>query len=421
MAFWFKRLKPEILVAKVIFKIILEAVSMIPPLLLDVQSHHNVLDMCAAPGSKTAQIIEKLHENAEEPTGLVIANDSNYDRSCLLVSQIRRLCSPNSMVTNHDAQNFPFIYRDIDGFSTPLLFDRVLADVPCTGDGTLRKNKGIWSTWSPCQANHLFKVQTLIFQRGVELLKIGGMIVYSTCSFNPIENEAVVAHLLNTCGGSLELLDVSDKLPALKRSPGLSTWKVMGGKDSQLFDRIEDVPICKENRSICKELFPPENVSSLGLEKCMRILPQAQDTGGFFVAVFRKTGSFGSLDSKQPIEKVAVAPVVLQTLESEKNESDSKRIKVQDEEPKDEVKTKKSKRSDPRVWTRKEADFLFLDGQCKDVSEIVSFYGLNSTLSRDNFLVRSDKEQKQIIYYCSDGIKQIIQARNAYKLQVNFH
>lgn len=419
----------------------LEAVSMIPPLLLDVESHHTVLDMCAAPGSKTAQIIEMLHANSDYPTGLVIANDSNYDSSCLLVRQIRRLCSPNSMVTNHDAQNFPFIYRDIDGLSTPLLFDRILADVPCSGDGTLRKNKAIWKTWSPSQANHLFKVQTLVFQRGVELLKIGGTIVYSTCSLNPVENEAVVANILNICGGSLELIDVSEKLQGLVRSPGISTWKIMGGKDAQLFDRFEDVPMCKENRSICKELFPPENASTLGLEKCLRILPHAQDTGGFFVAVFRKVASFGSIDSKLPVKKSEVVPNLLDSLEA--SVPNPKRIKIdgntQEIEPTQEIgeedtqdisveptqeiaveqKPKKTKRQEhQKEWTRKESDFIFLDGACKDVEDITQFYGIKDTLSRDNYIVRSDKEKKQNIYYCSTSIKQIIQARNAYKLHV---
>ncbi|KAG9541048.1 S-adenosyl-L-methionine-dependent methyltransferase, partial [Aureobasidium melanogenum] len=114
-----------------------EAVSMIPPLLLDVQSHHTVLDLCAAPGSKSAQLVEMLHAGEESrirkatkqhqdaqadpaaaadetvegndwsddgrATGLLVANDVNYQRAQMLVHQVKRLNSPNLIVTNHDA------------------------------------------------------------------------------------------------------------------------------------------------------------------------------------------------------------------------------------------------------------------------------------------------------------------------------
>ncbi|CAG8476667.1 3456_t:CDS:2 [Acaulospora colombiana] len=114
-----------------------EAVSMIPPLLLDVKSDHWVLDMCAAPGSKTAQIIEAMHANDTRdnniPSGIVIANDADPRRSYTLVHQTKRLRSPCLMVTNHDATQFPGIYvkQGTDGAPRPIQFDRVLADVPC--------------------------------------------------------------------------------------------------------------------------------------------------------------------------------------------------------------------------------------------------------------------------------------------------
>ena len=79
-----------------------EAVSMIPSLLLDVQPDHFVLDMCAAPGSKTTQIIEALHRDQEKPSGVVVANDADSKRAYTLVHQAKRLCSPCLLVTNHD-------------------------------------------------------------------------------------------------------------------------------------------------------------------------------------------------------------------------------------------------------------------------------------------------------------------------------
>lgn len=74
---------------------------------------------------------------------------------------------------------------------------------------------------------NLHKLQRLISNRCLECLNVGGLMAYSTCSLNPLEDEAVLAHLLRTHKGTIELVDVSDKMPELKRSPGLSTWKVI--------------------------------------------------------------------------------------------------------------------------------------------------------------------------------------------------
>ena len=79
----------------------------------------------------------------------------------------------------------------------PEQFDRVLADVPCSGDGTLRKSPDLWRSWALSSAVQLHPVQIGCLVRGLSLLKVGGRLVYSTCSMNPLENEAVVAFALN--------------------------------------------------------------------------------------------------------------------------------------------------------------------------------------------------------------------------------
>uniref|UniRef100_A0A0K8SAG5 tRNA (cytosine(34)-C(5))-methyltransferase n=1 Tax=Lygus hesperus TaxID=30085 RepID=A0A0K8SAG5_LYGHE len=248
-----------------------ETVSMIPPLLLDVQPHHKVIDLCAAPGSKTAQLIETLHGDEAIPAGFVVANDIDNSRCYMLVHQAKRLNSPCCIITNHDASNMPnFMVRGDDETLKPLKFDRVLCDVPCTGDGTLRKNADIWAKWNPGHANNLHGVQYRVLKRGLELLAVGGRLVYSTCSLNPVENEAVIQRMLLDAKGTLELIDVSDSLKGLKYRPGLQQWKAVSKEQEAIFE---------------KTVTPGDDNKSFGLEKCIRILPQDGNTGGFFVSV----------------------------------------------------------------------------------------------------------------------------------------
>lgn len=126
---------------------------MIPPLILDVQPHHIVLDVCAAPGSKTSQLLEALHVgDASTPaSGLVIANDADAKRAYMLIHQTARLPSLNLMVTNVDASLYPKIMC----MQKPLMFDRILCDVPCSGDGTMRKNLMVWRDWTTTNGNGL--------------------------------------------------------------------------------------------------------------------------------------------------------------------------------------------------------------------------------------------------------------------------
>lgn len=195
-----------------------EAVSMVPPVVLDPQPDDCIMDMCAAPGSKTCQLLEKL-----SPKGSLVANDSSYQRAYMLMHQLRRIMhnNPVVLVTSAEAQFFP----------QTLSFDKILADVPCSGDGTSRKNIGIWKNWSQLGALALHSLQLDIAWKGVAMLKVGGLLCYSTCSYNPIENEAVVAELLRRANGSLELVDAP--LEGFKVRPGFSHWKVLAEEKSK--------------------------------------------------------------------------------------------------------------------------------------------------------------------------------------------
>jgi multisite-specific tRNA:(cytosine-C5)-methyltransferase len=322
-----------------------EVVSMIPPLVMDVRPGMMVLDLCAAPGSKSAQLIELIHGGEEarvrkilhrveqeegragspdgvavdlekseaesdgdwsddgRSTGLLIANDVDYRRAQMLIHQVKRLNSPNLIVTNHDAQQFPSIkLPSAAGANRYLKFDRVLADVPCSGDGTARKNPNIWNDWSPGSAIGLHPMQVRILVRALQMLKVGGRTVYSTCSMNPVENEAVVAAAIDICGGNskVRVIDCSDKLSDLKRVPGLKSWKVMG-KSGQIWHTVQELENEMKNTENLQQrnslsqvpstIFPPPDTSEeerIPLERCMRIYPHFQDTGGFFIVVLEK-------------------------------------------------------------------------------------------------------------------------------------
>jgi 16S rRNA C967 or C1407 C5-methylase (RsmB/RsmF family) len=208
-----------------------EAVSMIPPVVLDPKPHHMCLDLAAAPGSKTSQLLEVVNLPARpgdvEPTGCVVANDSDVKRAYMLVRQVKRINSPALFITSCDARFFPLLKDETKQSlgEDEGIFDRVLADVPCSGDGTSRKNPGIWKQFTPLNGYALHPLQLQIALKGAQSTKVGGYLCYSTCSMNPIENEAVVAELIRSSEGSLVLVDRSAEMPGLLARPGLSTWK----------------------------------------------------------------------------------------------------------------------------------------------------------------------------------------------------
>ena len=122
----------------------------------------------------------------------------------------------------------------------------------------------------------------------LHLLKIGGRMTYSTCSLNPIENEAVVSEILRRCGGSVRLVDTHSFLPQLKRCPGLNTW-VVTDDSLTVFSSLEEVPL-SQRKYYRQSMFPSSSSSDQHLERCMRLLPHQQNTGGFFVCLLEKIG-----------------------------------------------------------------------------------------------------------------------------------
>lgn len=218
-----------------------EEVSMLPVRLLDPQPGERVLDLCAAPGNKTAQIAVAMRN-----TGTVVANDLSRGRISAIRQTLKRLGLMNVAITVKDGQSFP---------SRAGIFDRVLVDAPCTCEGTFRKVR-VPQIVSDDFRERTARVQYRLLRKAVQLTRPGGRIVYSTCTFSPEENEAVVDTVLRECGGAVRLLPA--RIAGFAAGAGLPEWY---GK-----------------------AFHPQ------LELAMRVWPHQQDTGGFFIAVMEKAG-----------------------------------------------------------------------------------------------------------------------------------
>jgi len=219
-----------------------EEVSVLPGLALDPQPGERVWDACAAPGSKTSQLADAMDDE-----GTVVANDNNLGRLSALRHNTERLGITNTAVTNQDARNFSVKPLAFDEF------DRSLVDVPCSCEGTCRKNPDVLDEWTLDHVEQVSAVQRSVLVRAIQATRPGGTVVYSTCTFAPEENEAVLDHALDT--EDCELVEFD--LP-LETRPGVTEW------DGETFDDR--------------------------VRTAHRVYPHLNDTGGFFCAKLRVGG-----------------------------------------------------------------------------------------------------------------------------------
>ena len=160
-----------------------EASAMAPVALLDPQPGEKVCDLCAAPGGKSTQIAGRL---AGE--GLLLCNEINPKRAKILSRNVERLGIANALVTNEHPRHL--------AEKLPEFFDRVLIDAPCSGEGMFRKEEAAVTDWSPEIVQMCANRQREILHSGAQLVRPGGLLVYSTCTFAPEENEETVAAFL---------------------------------------------------------------------------------------------------------------------------------------------------------------------------------------------------------------------------------
>ena len=394
------------------------------------------------------------------------------------------------------------------------MFDRVLCDVPCSGDGTARKNPGIWKHWTASSGHSLHPLQLSIALNGARLAKVGGYICYSTCSMNPIENEAVVAEILRSADGSLELVDKRPDMPGIVARPGWTSWKVMGesesrktmknrakknnakmrqkkqaweeqqqresegtaeteagapmdvedaGKDkneavandndgddkndddSSAEDEWEPVPPSWDEDLLQKRAesrgltwyksyedvpsdtthhirpssFPPtpEEVEKFNLEKCFRCLPHDLNTGGFFVALFKKTSPLSSR-ARRKADELATAVASKLDHSTSKYDGAAKKKKVNSEEAAtDEVaegtgegedEPESADKEQPTKKLKNSYGFdkseSFVAATADELAPIIDFYGFTDQFAQGQFFSRKGGNSK-LLYFITEAVK----------------
>lgn len=264
-----------------------EVVSMLPVILLNVQSHHKCLDMCAAPGSKTEQLLTQLHKSSKHPEGFVVANDADPKRIQTLINRLCRSTSPNLIVTNCTALELYKKYKKRIS-NKEFLFDRVVCDVPCSGDGTFRKQNHLWRLFKPRQGLDIHPLQLSIAINAMKLLRVGGQMCYSTCSINPYEDEAVVTGILRYFKGTVKLVECKIDIGR----PGISTWccdvdTLTIGEEDEDAKRVAESKLPPQPFPYnCTH--PPSVRENFPLHYCRRLIHSDNNTGGFFVALLEK-------------------------------------------------------------------------------------------------------------------------------------
>ena len=160
-----------------------DASAMAPVAALDPQPGERVLDLCAAPGGKSGQIAARLNGR-----GFLLSNEIEFSRARILLGNLERLGVTNAFVTSAPAEALARVL--------PAFFDRVLVDAPCSGEGMFRRDPEAASQWNPDAPAGCAARQTAILNDAARMVRPGGRLVYSTCTFNRLENEGTVREFL---------------------------------------------------------------------------------------------------------------------------------------------------------------------------------------------------------------------------------
>ncbi len=219
-----------------------ELASMLPIIALKPQPKEIVLDLCAAPGSKTTQASAEMQN-----TGTIIANELSMGRLKILASNLERCGVTNNIITKKEGIALCKKMK-----TQNIEFDKILVDAPCSGEGTLRSSYQTYLMWNPKTIKSLSKLQKKLVTATIEILKVGGEIVYSTCTHAPEENEEIVNYIIENFP-NMQIQKIS--MPIRARE-GMTSW---------------------ENKEFSKEV-----------KLAQRVYPHDNNTEGFFLAKFKK-------------------------------------------------------------------------------------------------------------------------------------
>ncbi|MCC8046338.1 MAG: RsmB/NOP family class I SAM-dependent RNA methyltransferase [Clostridiales bacterium] len=246
-----------------------EPSAMTPAQVLPVTPGDRVLDLCAAPGGKATALAEKL-----QGQGLLVANDISASRAKALLKNLEMFGVTNSLVTS----TAPFQLSD----QFHEFFDKILVDAPCSGEGMFRKDPASAKEWSLSKVYACAKKQKEIVRHAVSMLRPGGMMLYSTCTFSPEEDEQVIAYILENYP-DMDLLSIPMAAGFENGRPELSK------EDWQ--ETIQDRSIPDKNIPDGRaDLTSTNQISDrlADLKKCVRIFPHKMPGEGHFLALLKK-------------------------------------------------------------------------------------------------------------------------------------
>jgi NOL1/NOP2/fmu family ribosome biogenesis protein/23S rRNA U2552 (ribose-2'-O)-methylase RlmE/FtsJ len=247
---------------------------MTPASLLPIRPGDKVLDVCAAPGGKSTELGARLQRE-----GVLVSNDISNSRAKALLKNIELFGIRNALVLS-EAPNKLVDY--FEGY-----FDKILIDAPCSGEGMFRKSPAIMKNWEQYGVDYYNKLQKEIILFAARMLKPGGYMLYSTCTFSPEENEGTIAFLMEQHPEFHVVQAIPEE--AVQKESGVSFAGFDQGKPHWLEELVNPPQISSERRE--------------ELKNCIRLWPHKIDGEGHFITLLHKRAEESSTNVLQPISE----------------------------------------------------------------------------------------------------------------------
>lgn len=256
-----------------------EPSAMTPAGMLPVEEEDRVLDLCAAPGGKATELAAKLNH-----TGLLVANDASASRTKALLKNLEVFGMPNILITSEMGDKLDVYFHEF--------FDKILIDAPCSGEGMFRKQAQMIPAWEKQGPEVFARMQREILGQAASLLKPGGKMLYSTCTFSELENEGSVDDFL-------------------KRHP-----------EFHLLELPMYEGFCPGKPELVKSAYP--------LERCIRLFPHKIDGEGHFLALLEKDGAPEKKEPERKKKSAKLPPELAEFLQDIELPFDPAGIQIRD-------------------------------------------------------------------------------------------